>query len=214
MLKLLAGIIPANAPLGSGAIRIQAEELRTFSAAARARMIAYVGAELRTEFPLTAYDVVALGRTCHGSDRRPDLIQAAMERTSCWSLRGRDVRTLSGGERQLVLLARALAQRSRVLLLDEALSRMDLHHQAMSGALLRSLAEEGYAIILVAHDLNLAAEWASRCILLKEGKLLAQGPIESTLTDLNLSKLYPHARLSVAPSPASGAPKVFFGKNA
>jgi iron complex transport system ATP-binding protein len=208
LLKILSGLLPL-APSG-GAVRIQGQDLRSFAPAARARMIAYVSSELRAEFPLRAIEAVALGRTCHGSEPAPDLVREAMERSSCWALRDRDVRTLSGGEKQLVLLARALAQKSRILLLDEALSRMDLHHQAATGSLLRELCLEGYSVMLVAHDLNLSAEWASRCILLRSGKLVAQGPIVSTLTEKNLAGLYPRAPILVASSPGSGAPKVFF----
>jgi iron complex transport system ATP-binding protein len=136
----------------------------------------------------------------------------AMEQFHCWDWRDRDLQTLSGGERQLVSLARAFAQGARILFLDESLSQMDLHHQAHTGKLLKKMTEQGYAVVLVSHDVNLAAEWADTALLLGprgQGKI-AHGPMREVLTEQNLKKLYPGADLVVGTNPVSHAPKVFF----
>jgi iron complex transport system ATP-binding protein len=167
---------------------------------------------------MTAFEAVLLGRSSAGGSffrlaSAADLarVEETMRLCRCWELRGRELATLSGGERQLVALARALAQDAKILLLDEALSRMDLHHQAAMGRLLSSLCrDQGYAVILVAHDLNLAAEWASSALLLREGRRVGFGPLREVLTEEALGLLYPGAPLSVVPHPQSGAPRVFF----
>lgn len=214
LLKLMAGILSGN----EGDLSLDGRVLAGQTPAWRARRIAYVGHDLRTEFPITAWDTAMLGRSSFSAGllgRRSDddrsRVRAAMERALCWELRGRSLSRLSGGERQLVAIARALAQEAPYLLLDEALSQMDLNHQAGMGRLLRSLASDGYCVILVSHDVNLAAEWADRCILLKGGALIASGRLDDTLTEARLRMLYPGADLFVAPNPRTGAPKVFFG---
>ena len=136
----------------------------------------------------------------------------AMDRAGCASLRDRDLHTLSGGERQRVAIARALAQGAKILLLDESLSRMDLHHQAQMGAFLRSWAlHEGGSVVLVSHDWNVATEWADQCLVLQKGRRIAGGPVKTTLSSELLEQLYPGAGLQLRPSPVTGAPKVFFG---
>ncbi|MCC7442866.1 MAG: ATP-binding cassette domain-containing protein [Bdellovibrionales bacterium] len=209
LLKVTAGILPIQ----GGVVKLQGKELRSMSSAARASCVTYVGGGIRPEFPLRAREAVGLGSVSRGPSE-PAKVQWAMDACGCWGLRERDVASLSGGEQQLVMLARALVQGGRVLLLDESLSKMDLHHQTRSGELLRRLCrDDGYAVGLVAHDLNLAAEWADTALLLNGGRVAGFGPVREVLTSQSLGALYPGASLTVAPSPASGAPKVFFARS-
>lgn len=218
LLKVVAGILPLQGRGASGQVRLGERDFLALDPRARARAVAYVGAELRADFPLTAMETVSLGRICHGagslsplSSLDEELIHQAMERCLCWELRDRDIATLSGGERQLVALARALAQGATILLLDEALSRMDLHHQARVGAMLRGLVREhGYAVMLVSHDVNLAAEWASTAILLKGGRKVAAGSLGETLTEARLTELYPDSAIGVGRNPFTGSTMVHF----
>jgi iron complex transport system ATP-binding protein len=225
LLKIVAGIIePSTVGVAkvSLQIRIRGEEFSDTSsksrAQARARLLTYVGPELRAAFPLTAYETVMMGRLCH----HPDLflefsendrkaVETAMRRCFCWELRDRDLDTLSGGEKQLVALARAVAQEARILLLDEVLSKMDLHHQARIGKLFRELASEGKSVILVSHDVNLAAEWATTALLLLKGNMIARGPIASVMSEENFRRVYPDAKLHIGKNPITGAPQIFFG---
>jgi iron complex transport system ATP-binding protein len=214
LLKILAGIQKAE----TGAIiRLRGEELMSVDPQTRARAITYVGSELRAEFPVTAMEAVLMGRFCHHPLLRHKLskedleqIQFAMETCRCWSFKDQDLQTLSGGEKQLVALARAVAQQSKVILLDESLSKMDLHHQSTVGKLLRKLSSEGKTFILVSHDVNLAAEWSQRALLLVDGKKAAHGAIESVLTDVHFKNAYPDAGIAVGKNPYSGAPQLFF----
>ena len=103
-------------------------------------------------------------------------VDRALQATGMSAFRDRDVATLSGGERQRILLAAALAQEPEVLLLDEPATHLDLQHQVELQRLLAKLSREGLLIVCVTHDLNLAAAYACRIILLHEGRLRADGP--------------------------------------
>lgn len=218
LLKIIAGILPLKRFGSSGQVKHHGEDFLSLSSHLRAQKIAYVPADLKAEFPLTAYEAVSLGRTCQrwgliarNSKEDQSQIRWAMDQALCWWLRDRNLSTLSGGERQLVAIACALAQGARTLFLDESMSKMDLNHQALIGNMLRELAAQGRTILLVCHDMNLASEWADNGILLKDGRKIAQGSIQEVVTNDWLQILYPGVNLVVGKSPVSGAPKVFFG---
>jgi iron complex transport system ATP-binding protein len=212
LLKLLAGLMPLKA-----SVSILGRDLRTQPPAMRARLVAYLSAEIRTEFRLTVHESVALGRICHNPsvswkptplDR--EKIEAALEACGCQDLLNRELPTLSGGEQQLVAVARALVQDSPVVLLDETLSRMDLHHVARIGELLNRLARsERKTFVLVAHDMNLAAQWSDFAVILDKGRVLAQGALKETLTPENLNHLYPGTPIQVESSASDGRPRVW-----
>ena len=216
LLKAAAGLISLRSSDRSGQVRVNGQDFLSQKPALRARQIAYVGEEPRPDFPMTVLEAVSLGRFAHGGTRnaaQDPAIRSALDQTLSWPLRDRDLETLSGGERQRVAIARALAQGSRILFLDEALSKMDLNHQAWMGALLNRLAEGGYAIVLVSHDLNFAAEWSKSALLLSSGKKVAMGPVPEVVTTARLSEIYPGAQLVVGRSPQSGAPQIFFNRS-
>jgi iron complex transport system ATP-binding protein len=219
LLKIISGILPLKGPGCSGQIRYLNQNFLTLSPLQRARSIVYIGPDLRTDFPLTAFEVVALGLTSQASglmrsisEKERTTVRWAMEECLCWSFRDRGLSRLSGGERQLVALARGLAQGAKILFLDEALSQMDLNHQAEMGKMLRRLARLNWSILLVSHDVNLASEWADSGIFLKAGRKIFQGSIPEILTQERIGILYPGANLVVGTNPATGTPKVFFGK--
>lgn len=217
LMKAIAGILPFESREASGQIRFRGQDLLNMDTASRARAVAYVGADLRADFPMTAHEAVLMGRICHGSGalrqfsaQDHEKTEWAMHEALCWTLRDRDLATLSGGERQLVAVARALAQGARLLFLDEALSRMDLNHVALIGKMLRRRLSEGFSTLLVSHDLNIASALADECILLKKGKRIATGKTKEVLTSEKIAELYPGADLKVSANPVSGAPMVFF----
>ncbi|MBI2711693.1 MAG: ABC transporter ATP-binding protein [Bdellovibrio sp.] len=220
LLKLAAGILPRPPQDFTGQVRLLGQDFLSLPAAERAKSIAYIGSTLVAEFPMTARDAVALGRTPwhlgsfgfhRGREQDDQKIKWAMERCFCWSLKNRDLNTLSGGELQLVALARSLAQGVRILFLDESLSKMDLHHQVGVGKLLKELTTEGWSVVLVSHDLNFALEWASSVILLHHGKKIAQGNPSSVISRSALQSLYGEKiKLQVGKNPTTGAPQVFY----
>lgn len=169
---------------------------RQFAARHRA-VVSQHGASM---FSFRVIDLVSLGRIPH--NRQPDVIDydiamEALDLVGMASMANRSMTTLSGGERQRVHLARALAQlhearlaQSGVLLLDEPTAHLDLAHQHKTLLLARRLASEGLAVLSVLHDLNLAATYADRVMLMHHGRLMAAGSIENVLTDSLLREVF------------------------
>lgn len=218
LLKILSGIISIQRKGCSGQVKFRGQDFLSLPLDRRAQQIAYVGSELRTEFPLTVVDVVSLGRVSHNrgllvrlSHQDQDKIDWALEKCLCQGLKSRRIDTLSGGERQLVALACGLAQSPRILLLDESLSKMDLNHQVNIGRMLKGLAAEGLSIILVSHDLNLALEWSQSALLLNKGQVIGHGPLDKVVTQAQIEKMYPGANGSIGTNPATGKVQVFYG---
>ncbi len=206
LLRALNGVFQEIA----GTIRIGGEEFRTLSPAARARRITYVGADLETDFPLTAEEFVGMGAYSLGKPADPNAVETVMEESGCFEYRARILNELSSGERQRVHLARALLQSSKWICLDESFSRLDLHHQARIGTLLRKYVTKGFSFLFVSHDLNFTTDWADHCILLRAGKIVAEGATKATVNAENLRILYPDAEIILTPHPVSGAMKVYF----
>ncbi len=152
-----------------------------------ARTVAVVPQQTAVPFPFRVADVVLMGRTPHlGAfefESRADVERArsALERLGILELAERSVLELSGGERQLVLVARALGQDPQVLLLDEPTAFLDLEHRLQVLALVRELATAGRGALLVSHDLALAARFCDRMVVLAGGRVLAEGPPDRVL---------------------------------
>jgi len=140
--------------------------------------------------------MVLLGRYAHsdwlGRETPEDtaIVEESLARVSASHLGGRLFGTLSGGERQRVIVARALAQRGEALLLDEPASHLDIAHQLDLYRLVRSLAAEGQAVLMVCHDLLLTPLFADRCLLMNEGRVLASGSPEETMAPALLAAVY------------------------
>jgi iron complex transport system ATP-binding protein len=136
-----------------------------------------------------------------------------MELTETTQFASRLIGELSGGERQRVMVARALASRPKLLIFDEPVANLDISHQVKILEMISSLTSTGeLSAIVVTHELNLAAEFATRVLMLKSGKMLAFGSPESIMTDGNLRTLF-DANLLVDTSPASGAPRVTISRS-
>lgn len=211
LLKLLGGVMDPN-PGRIHQIKLQGRMAWDIPVHERAQTVAYLGSELHDEFPLTVAEVVELGARVGGGTRSTiaERVERALERCGCQELRNQWIHELSGGERQRVILARGIAQGARVLLLDETFSKMDLHHQARLGALVRELTREGgQAAIWVSHDINLLSEWADRALLLKNGTPLALGSWNEVATENGLRRLYPDSRVKVVRVDGSDRAKVF-----
>jgi len=183
LLNLLAGLqIPST-----GRCLFRGEPLASVGRRRLAAEISFVPQQVELAFPFTAGQVVMMGRTPHSSglldtDEDRASAESAMRRTGSAAFRDRDIRTLSGGERQRVILASALAQSSKVLLLDEPTAHLDLKHQHATFRLLRQLADEGSLVITATHDLHLASLFAHRVVVLHRGRLAADGLPEVVLT--------------------------------
>lgn len=178
LLRLVAGVLPA----GAGSVRLDGSPIATLDRLEIARRLAVVPQEASLPFSARVEEVVALGRLPHEDPFRGPratdwaAVYAAIERTGIGQLRGRDARELSLGERQLVLVALAVAQASPILLLDEPTVHLDLRHQVEVMELLRDLNErDGTTVLAVLHDLSLAAHFFPRLVLLDRGRVAADG---------------------------------------
>lgn len=200
LLKTLLGLLPPRA----GDVALAGKNLSAFSHRERARLIGYVPQVHTGTFAFTVETVVMMGRTAHGSlfskpgaqDRA--VTMRVLERFGIDALAPRPYTEISGGERQLVLLARALAQEPRFVVLDEPTASLDFGNQGKVMREIRALAESGLGVLFTTHDPNHALRAAHRAYLLRAGECLADGPVSEVLTGERLEALYraPVQRLS------------------
>jgi iron complex transport system ATP-binding protein len=185
----LLGIMAGLRPGYTGSCRLYGIESPRWRRRDFARQVAFVPQSLRLDFPFSAQEVVYMGRTPHAggffeNSRDREAARHAMELTDMQEFAHLDFRALSGGERQRVVLASALAQEPRVLLLDEPTTFLDLSHQFAIYSLLRRLSQDGILVIAATHDLNLAAAYSDRVVVLQKGRVVADaGPCDALSTD-------------------------------
>ncbi len=177
-----------------------------------ARVVAVVPQESHIAFPFSALQVVLMGRSPYlgplGFESAEDveLAQEALRETDAEDLSDRLLGELSGGEKQRVIIARALAQEPRLLLLDEATSFLDIRHQLDICRIVRRLSRErGVTVVMVEHDLNLAAEMSERMVLLDDGGVFADGSPEEVLTEANVAEVF-GAQVRRELDPVTGRP--------
>ena len=183
----------------------------------RRELAKHVGAVPQSEplaFPMTARELVAMGRYPHlgplrsEGPRDREAIRHALDRCDGVHLAGRPVDTLSGGELQRIRIARALAQEPRALALDEPTASLDIRHEMTILRLLRDSAGRGITVLLITHNLNLAARYADRLLLLSQnGRRAAEGPVDAVIRAEILEEVY-RWPLSVERDPASGSLQV------
>ncbi|MBX3026663.1 ABC transporter ATP-binding protein [bacterium] len=209
LLKLMSGYLRP----WRGSVAIEGREAARLSRAALGRVVAVVPQDTAVTLPFTVMEMVLLGRTPHGSgfafEGERDLAAArrAMERTETLALAGRRVTELSGGERQRVILARALAQEPRILLLDEPAAFLDIRHEVEMYDLLRDLQRAGMTVVSVLHDLNIAALYCDRLILLAGGAVAGDGTPAQVITYATLTAVY-GTEVYVAMNDVTGAVNV------
>jgi iron complex transport system ATP-binding protein len=210
LLKALSGLHP----LSEGVIQIRQRSIEDYAKKELARTLAMVPQQIDANFPFTVAETVLMGRYPHlgllavEGKRDLELAEQAMEFTEVIDLAGRRLGQLSGGERQRVIIARAICQQSKILLLDEPTASLDPAHQLRIMDLMERLRlREQITIIMVSHDLNLAATYADRLLLLKDGKVEKIGSPREVLTGAQLSQSY-GCTLLVDDHPLLGTPRV------
>ena len=211
LLRLLSGFFrPA-----SGCVALAGQDMKGLKARTAAKSIAFVPHQSPATFPYRALEIVLMGRLPHlallRSEKPEDesIAKSAMDATDTVHLAERYFNELSGGERQRVMIAMALAQEPKVLLLDEPTSHLDISHVGTVFDVLTSLAKnDGLAVGAVLHDLNLASECCDRLLMMRSGKTESLGAPNEVLSVENIKRVFA-ANVIIAENPATGAPFVF-----
>ena len=211
LLKALAGVRKPQA----GRVLLGGRDLASVARREAARSLGYLPQGFEALFPMRALDLVLLGRTPHvgafGAPGPADRVAAlsALAEMDATGLAGADIRAMSGGERQRVLLARVLAGAPSVLLLDEPTANLDPRHRFLVLDAMRRRAASGGTVLFSTHELDVASQGADDAVLLAGGRVLAGGPVSATLTQPLLSELFAvSACVSEGPG---GRPLVSFG---
>ena len=196
----------------SGKVTWLGRDLRDIPQRAFSRDVAVLTQEFSQVFDFSVHELVMMGRIPHQSAwqkvsaQDQQIVAASLEMVGCLHLIDSDFSLLSGGEKQRVLLARALVQQPRVLVLDEPTNHLDVRYQHELMALIK---KTGRAAIVAIHDLNIAAQYCDRIYLMQDGQLLAQGSPQDVLTAENISSVYGVQAL-VDTHPITGKPRVSF----
>ena len=181
----------------SGRISLNDKKLNTYKRKELAQNIALVPQNTNIDTNFTAYDIVMMGRApyqkrfeeSNSNDQR--IVKEAMEMTNCYHLKDEIYSNLSGGEAQRVITARAIAQQTPWLVLDEPISHLDIRYQIELMEHLKQLnAERGVSVLAVLHDINIAASYCKQIVLMKNSKIVAYGPTEEILTKENLEEVF------------------------
>jgi len=190
LLRCVGGLMQ---PTG-GDVLIDDNPVGSYSARALAQKVAFVRQQAQTDLDFSAFEIVLMGRNPYQkrlqneSKADWDIVEQCMRQTNTWHLRFAKPNQMSGGELQRVMIARALAQQTPVLLMDEPVSNLDIAHQLEIMRLLRNAKEK--TILIVIHDLNLALQFCDDLMLFHGGSLLYQGPIAGGLTPENIREVY------------------------
>ena len=193
LLRCLSKTLEVN----DGSVFLNDKDINLFLSRQLAKHIAVVPQHTDFFFDFSAHQIVMMGRSPYQkrlrSDSEQDLqsVQRAMEQTATWHLRNTSVKVLSGGELQRVIIARALAQDTPLILLDEPVSNMDIRHQFEIMNLLSTLNKQtNKTIIIVIHDMNLALTYTNHLLVLDKGRLTASAPTKDVLTAENISRIF------------------------
>jgi iron complex transport system ATP-binding protein len=210
MLRLLCGILRPK----QGEIQLFGKNLREQSQRTVAQNIAFVPQETHFALNFSVEDVVLLGRYPYKRPFQPEdqedhaAVEYALNAANVDQFRERPINSLSSGERQRAVIARALAQAPKILLLDEPTSHLDLHHQHTIMELLERLNKEGISIAIVHHDLNLASLYCKNLILIHEGKVYAEGKPADLLNKRMLKEVY-GTEVTIVRHPEKNVPQIF-----
>jgi iron complex transport system ATP-binding protein len=192
LLHVIAGLLPGS----QGDVRLDGQLLSHFTRKAIARQIALLPQQARIDFGFLVHDIVRMGRHPHRGRFRPPapideaMVHQAMEVTGTAFLAQRLITEVSAGERQLILLAQALAQEPRFLLLDEPTANLDIAHQFQLMQLLQRLAAEGMGVVAVMHDLSIAVRCFPRLILLDDGTIVGDGRPTAVLSVETITRVF------------------------
>lgn len=209
LLKNISGYLKPT----QGCVTIAQKEVQKMSIRERAQNIGFVPQQPPSDFAFTCYDLIMMGRTPHLKRLQKEgavdhaIVQEAMALTYTSHLQDRLATELSGGERQRIYIARALAQKPRILLLDEPIAHLDIKYQVEILTLLKNLSQKGILILTVLHDINLAAQFCEEIIMMKEGTIISRGKPRDILSPKNISTVF-SLDVEIIPHPLTNTPYI------
>ncbi|MGA4692289.1 heme ABC transporter ATP-binding protein [Rhodococcus sp. AB351] len=207
----LLAALSGDHPISGGTVEVEGRALERWSSIALARRRAVLPQQHTVGFPFTARQVVRMGRAAWARTPRQDdddrIVAEAFGTCDVAHLADRPFPALSGGERARVALARVLAQDTETLLLDEPTAALDLGHQEAVMQVVRARADDGHAVVVVLHDLGLAAAYADRVCVLEQGRIVADGAPGDVLTEELLGRVYQYP-VAIGRHPETGTPLV------
>lgn len=191
LLKTIAKLIAAE----HGNIKIAGQNQQSLSHKEMAHHLSYVPQDTHIDFNFNVKDIVSMGRHVHrglfqSNTGDEAIIKEVMLATNTWRFQDNSILNLSGGQRQLVFIAKALAQDAPLILLDEPVSALDIYYQMHILNLLQTLTSQGKTVVTVLHDLNLAARFSEKILLLRHGEVEAYGNSKDVLTEHKLKETY------------------------
>lgn len=206
--------IASNLAPASGEVLIDSVPLSDMKGKALAKKLAYVSQNTNIDFDFNVMDYVLMGRHPYlgllQSEGKKDLEYAhkAMDITNTWHLRDKNLNEVSGGERQRVVVARALTQDTPIILLDEPISQLDIHHQVeLMDTLYDMVKLQGATIVTVLHDLNIASQYSDHVVLINDGKIVKHGRPEDVLRQDVVWDVY-NLKVQVIQNPETGRPLI------
>ncbi|MCF7792461.1 MAG: ABC transporter ATP-binding protein [Candidatus Cloacimonetes bacterium] len=199
-----------------GEILIQGKKLTNWKSEELAKSISLIPQDNQLQFDYSVEELVLMGRFPYlgfwqkYSLQDKNIVRDILEKLDLSAMKNELYSQLSGGERRRVLIARALAQQTEILLLDEAFANLDINHQLEIMQILSEInREEGKLIILVSHNINLSSEYCDRIVMMKQGKIIADGKSENIINQSTLKQVY-DADLEVISNPVSGKPNLIY----
>ena len=214
LLQLMSGLLQPK----RGQVQLDGQPLSRLTRRQLAREMAVISSEQYYQFPFPAVEIVAMGRFPHLgrlqklTSRDWEIVEEALQWTQTWHLRDRPISQLSSGERQRVLMARAVAQKPSILMLDEPNVHLDINHQIAIFRLLGRLNEDhSMTIVVVLHDLTAAAVFCQTIALLCEGRLVKTGKPQEVITTEIIRSVY-QADIVIHPSPPRGVPQISYNR--
>lgn len=200
----------------SGRLCLDGKPLSHYDPRILARQMAVLPAEIFFTYDFTVQEIVKMGRAPYlpfwseGGQKDLTIVENAMKATGVWEFRSRNLHALSSGERQMVFLAQAMTQEPKILLLDEPTVHLDIRHQIEIFQILKDWNHSGnITVVIVSHDINIASQFCRRLILMKDGKIVSDGPPQEVITEKNIREVY-KIQTKIFASPETGLPAIFF----
>jgi len=210
VLKLISGLITFK---NKNQIKFNGKDIFTLDQSEISREVTYCTDDINTEFSLSLYDFVSFGLYSRPRLKNQDqLINDVLNKLGLSSLVNKNVSDLSGGQKQLAILAKALVQDSNCIIFDETFSKLDLNHQTIVYDILLHLKSKNKIIVIVMHDLNLLLEWIDILFVLIDSKKIVSGNVNEILTESLIKEMFGDSRLGLSENPFTKKKKIFFKK--